>query len=538
MTSGKTPDPKTLRLQEELGSTYTIVEKIGGGAMGDVYLANHKTLGGKWAIKILAEELARDPTIVERFVREAQIEANLQHPNIVKVVDIGKRGAIQFLVMTFVEGEDLDQRMKRVGPMEPPEAVTIALHVARALECAHEHAIIHRDLKPSNIRIDHWGTVVVMDFGIARVLDTGQRKTALGARIGTPLYMSPEQSAGRPVDHRSDLYSLGVILYELIAGSNPFYNENPYAIGIKHLTFAPPPLSEVRSGLKPGLSEIVSRLLAKDPSERYQTASEVREALTSFGGGVEIRTPLPTQATGRPMELKAASLIKLGPLDAIPHRIPEPEADRDLTPPEKSVLEVIDGVRNMREIVEQAPVDPEVVVAALETLQLHGFIYTEIPALSEPPEFTMAPPSQTSIPPVSQQVQAPTQLEEDQAGAVGSKKAFKISSRTVLSIAAVLLLIIIGAAVWMFWPTPESQFVQIDASPFAQVTIKSKQGNIITQDNTPFQTKLPPGTYLFEFVNGADTRSRQVTIGSTPPGVVRTDFWDADKVKTLLEAYR
>src|SRR3990172_637507 len=188
MVLTKTPDPQMVRLQQELSSTYTIVERIGSGGVGEVYLANHKTLGGKWAIKVLADELARDPVIVERFIREAQIEANLQHPNIVKVFDISTRGDFQFLVMPFVEGENLDERIKRLKILDPVEAVTIALFVTRALECAHEHSIIHRDLKPSNIRIDHYGTVVVMDFGIARVLDTGQGKTALGSRIGTPQY--------------------------------------------------------------------------------------------------------------------------------------------------------------------------------------------------------------------------------------------------------------------------------------------------------------------------------------------------------------
>jgi serine/threonine protein kinase len=537
MTHVKTPDLKTVRLQEELGSTYTIVEKIGGGAMGDVYLANHKTLGGKWAIKILAEELARDPMIVERFVREAQIEANLQHPNIVKVFDIGKKGEFQFLVMTFVEGEDLDARMKRVVPMDPSEAVTIALHVTRALECAHEHSIIHRDLKPSNIRIDHYGTVVVMDFGIARILDAGQGRTALGARIGTPLYMSPEQSAGRMVDHRSDLYSLGVILYELIAGHNPFYNENPYAIGVKHLTLTPPPLSEVRSSLKPGLSEIVAKLLAKDPSDRYQTATEAREALTPFGGGVEIRTPLPVQPAGRPAELTTTNLIKLGPLDAIPHRIPEPEEDRDLTPAEKTILRLVDGVRNMREVVEQAPCDSEIAVSALETLQLDGFVYTEIPPLPEPLEPTISAPA-AKLPPPPAPDQAETQLDRDKKLLGGIKKAFVSSPKMVRSIAAAVLLVVAGIAVWALWPSSPPQALQVDASPFAQVAIKTEKGEVLAKENTPFQTELPPGIYILEFVNGTETRSQQITIGSKPLGVIRAEFWNADRVKNLIETYR
>ena len=560
MVLTKTPDPKTLRLQQELSSTYTIVERIGGGAMGDVFLANHKTLGGKWAIKVLAEELARDPVIVDRFIREAQIEANLQHPNIVKVFDISTKGDYQFLVMPFVEGEDLDERMKRVKRMDPMEAATIALHVTRALECAHEHGIIHRDLKPSNIRIDHYGTVVVMDFGIARVLDTGQGRTALGSRIGTPQYMSPEQSAGRPVDHRSDLYSLGVILYEMIAGENPFYTDNPFAIGVRHLTVTPPVLSTVRSDLKPGLSEIVDKLLAKDPSQRYQTAAELRETLSPFGGGVEIRTPLPLRRIEGSAEVAPESLLRLGPLDAILHRIPEPDSVRDLSADEKVVLEFVDGVRSVREVLEQVPLDAGLAVTALESLQEDGFVYTEIPAFSEtlelPPTVSRSPalyPTQPpaaaiprkepSPPPFQRREPSPPPVQKEAAPRPEQVIKTKprgvlqaVSSRTGLFIAASLLLIVTAWILWAIWPPPEPLAVQVDASPFASVTITSSKGEVLAdKEPTPFQKQLAPGTYTFEFVCGRQTRSETKSISSKSSNVIRCDFWNEEQVKGQIK---
>jgi serine/threonine protein kinase len=554
-----------VRLQQELSGTYTIVDRIGSGGMGDVYLANHKALGGKWAIKVLADELARDPMIVERFIREAQIEANLQHPNIVKVFDISTRGDFQFLVMPFVEGENLDERLKRLKVLDPVEAVTIALHAARALECAHENSIIHRDLKPSNIRIDHYGTVIVMDFGIARVLDTQHGKTALGSRIGTPQYMSPEQSAGRPVDHRSDLYSLGVILYEMMSGENPFLSDNPFAIGVKHLTFTPPSLSAIRDDLKPGLSEIVEKLMAKEPADRFQNASELREALTPFGGGVEIRTPMPVTKTDT-AGLTPASLLRLGPLDAILHRIPEPENTRALSAEEESIMNLIDDVRTVREVLEQVPVAETPAAAALESLQDDGFIYTEIPAFTDPGTMppTILPASRSPLPPtqVPFQPSQPKFKTTSQPGgqvsqpgipreptpqpataepaAVASPAPAGMAARSKYIIAAIILIVLAGSG-FLLYPTlfpPSPILIQFDASPFAKATVKSENDKVLFSDDTPFQKELRPGNYVVDFVCGSQTRSEKLTVGPGSPALFRVEFWNEGQTNKLVEGLK
>jgi serine/threonine protein kinase len=555
MVLTKTPDPKIIRLQQELGSTYSIIDRIGSGGMGEVYLATHKTLGGKWAIKVLAEEFARDPIIVERFVREAQIEANLQHPNIVKVFDISTRGNFQFLVMPFVEGENLDERIKRLTVLSPVEAVTISLHVVKALECAHGHGIVHRDLKPANIRIDHYGTVVVMDFGIARVLDTEQAKTMMGARIGTPQYMSPEQSAGNAVDHRSDLYSLGVILYEMMAGENPFVTENPFATGIRHLTVVPPSLSARLTDLKPGVSEVVDKLLAKDPADRYQTASELYGALSPFGGGVEIRTPIPIAKPDSPSDLSAEAVLRLGPLEAILHRIPDPENPRTLIPDEQMVLKLADGLRSIRDILEQIPIAAEPAAAALESLQSDGFVYTEIPAFGEGEATprTAVRTGRHTVPPtqVPSQVSFPSRAQLSQAGAqihvpsqprtqpsqpiVQSSPPAK-SSRNKYILMAIALVIVLGGA--LLWPTffkSKPLVLHIDAFPYAKATIKSEKNEILFSEDTPFQKELPAGNYIVEFVNGTQSRSEKVRLDSNSSGVVRVDFRDSGQTKKLLE---
>lgn len=535
-TPSQQDQDKINRLQTALGGVYTITGRIGGGGMGDVYLASHKALGDKRAIKILADDLAKDAVLVERFINEAKIEANLAHPNIVKVFDIGQTQGFHYLVMGYVDGEDLDDRMKRVKKLDVREAVSIALQVVRALECAHDNKIVHRDLKPSNIRIDRYGTVVVMDFGIARIRDAAfQGKTVLGERLGTPLYMSPEQAAGRPVDARSDLYSLGVIIYEMLTGQNPFEAENPYAICMKHLTYQAPPLSDARADVPVELSAIVQRLLEKDPEGRYQEASIVREDLSDIASIADVRTPRP----GVPAVTVSIPeyLLKLGPLDAVLNRIPDFELDRPLTANENKVLTLIDGTKNIRSIVESCGIPAADAANAISALQNDGAIYSEIPLVEEP---SLPGGSTTTIKPAITPGRIPQTTPAVTATPAPVKPEAAVKSRIsrwvwIGAAAAVVIGIVVASLVSRgptFAPT-----VQVDASPFAVVTIRKQAGELIKKDETPFTISLAPGTYIFEFVSGDKIQSQTKTIGAAP-AIIRADFWTTDQTKTLLESYR
>jgi serine/threonine-protein kinase len=539
---------KINRLQQALGDTYVIGNRIGGGGMGDVYVATHKTLGDKRAIKLLADDLAKDPVLVERFINEAKIEANLQHPNIVKVFDIGQKDQFYYLVMSFVEGEDLDkvirERKKTRMPMDVRESVNIALQVVKALECAHDNGIVHRDLKPSNIRIDRYGTIIVMDFGIARVRQAGlQGKTVLGERLGTPLYMSPEQAAGRPVDTRSDLYSLGVILYEMLSGANPFEAENPIAICMKHIQYEPPDLIDVRPEVPPEISDIVKRLLAKDPDNRYQDAAGLRQALS--GGGVISDVP-----TARPAAVVPSHLLQLGPLDAILHQIPDTQLDRPLTESETRLLTLIDGTKSIREVLNVSGIPETETAEALKTLQNDGVVYSEIPLGSDQPgvfEPTFPGKKTTSrgAPMFSSAATSTAKTETLKprtatatvpAPPVTPAKKFSIA---LAGAAAAVVVVLVVAAYFIFRGGPAVlSAVQVDASPFATVTITSEKGDKILTDDTPFTVSLAPGVYNFDF-QAPDQAPKRVTqkITAQSSSPVRVDFWSPGETKKLLESY-
>ncbi|HFD38551.1 MAG TPA: serine/threonine protein kinase [Anaerolineae bacterium] len=257
---------------------YEIRAEIGRGGMGTVYLGYDPLLDRKVAVKVLAPHLAWESDFVERFLREARSAARLRHPSIVTIYDVGHEGNWYFLVMEYLAGPTLAQLIARQGPMSSSRALPILRQLADALDYAHRQGLIHRDVKPGNVIISDEGQATLTDFGVARAAQE-TRLTATGSVVGTPRYMSPEQARGDALDHRSDLYSLGVVAYEMLTGQVPFTATTPHAVLHKLIYEAPPPVRSRRPDLPPAIEPVMARALAKAPESRYQTGRELVQAL-------------------------------------------------------------------------------------------------------------------------------------------------------------------------------------------------------------------------------------------------------------------
>jgi serine/threonine-protein kinase len=275
-------------LQRVLGDQYRLIRELGGGGMSNVFLAEEASLGRQVVVKMLPPELTSEASIA-RFKREAAVTAQIQHPNILPVLAFGARDGLLYYVTPFLAGESLRHRLERTGPLPVEEAVQLTREVADALAAAHAHGVVHRDIKPENIFLSN-GHAVLGDFGIARALESdsespamlGTRLTAVGQSMGTPGYMSPEQAAGDDVvDARSDIYSLAVVAFELLAGVPPFTGRSARQVMAAHLSATPKPVTEYRRDVPAWVSAALSRALAKDPRERFSSAAEFRDALAA-----------------------------------------------------------------------------------------------------------------------------------------------------------------------------------------------------------------------------------------------------------------
>ena len=290
-----------------LGGRYRLEASIGTGGMAQVFRGFDTTLDRTVAIKILAPQFARDPSFVERFRREAQAAARLNHPNIVNVYDTGVDADTNYIVMEHVEGRTLAEYLSGGGRLAAVKAAEIGEKVAEALTAAHAQGVIHRDIKPANIMVTRDGRVKVMDFGIARLVAGPDTVEQTAAVLGTAAYLSPEQAQGQSVDARSDLYSLGVVLYEMLAGRPPFTGDSAMAVAYKHVQETPLPPSSLNPDVPPSFDAVVMRALAKNPANRYQNAVEFREDLRRVIAGQDVEaTPLlpagagATQVISRP----------------------------------------------------------------------------------------------------------------------------------------------------------------------------------------------------------------------------------------------
>jgi serine/threonine-protein kinase len=269
---------------------YRISRKLGGGGMADVYLAEDQELGRRVAIKMLHGRYANDEQFVERFRREATHAAGLSHPNIVSIFDRGEADGSYYIVMEYVEGRTLKELIRSRGPCPIPVAIAYTRQILGALRYAHRNGVIHRDIKPHNVIVDPEGVIKVTDFGIARA--GASQMTEEGAIIGTAQYLSPEQARGAPVDQTSDLYSTGIVLFELVTGEVPFTGDSPVEIAMKHLAEVPTTPSELRPEVPDDLDLVVVRALAKEPADRYQSAAAMDADLetVSRGGRVAAET--------------------------------------------------------------------------------------------------------------------------------------------------------------------------------------------------------------------------------------------------------
>lgn len=314
--------PDTTPAQADLSGRqlgqFRLLRRLGRGAMAEVYLAEQPLLRRRVAVKILKPELAGDRTYLKRFRREAQAAASLVHANIVQVHEVGEVDGLHFIAQEYVQGQNLREWLARNGPPDLPHALSIMRQVAAALAKAAGQGVVHRDIKPENIMLTPSGEVKVADFGLARVARQGETidLTRVGVTMGTPLYMSPEQVEGKALDHRSDLYSLGVTCYHMLAGSPPFTGETALGVAVQHLKTQPEPLENLRPDLPPALCRMIHSMLVKDPERRCQSAVELlgelrRLYLEQVGddwpedlpawqtAGVELPTGTRSQLTGQ-----------------------------------------------------------------------------------------------------------------------------------------------------------------------------------------------------------------------------------------------
>jgi serine/threonine protein kinase len=262
-----------------LGERYDILAEAGQGSMGNVYKARDRETGETVALKLLKPEIASDQAMMDRFKNELLFARKITHKNVCRVHEFNRIGGIAYTSMEFVEGESLRSVLNRFGGLPVRKAISVTQQICSGLKEAHAQGIVHRDLKPENVMIDAQGNVKIMDFGIARSMESLTRLT--GSMVGTPAYMAPEQVAGKPVDYRTDIYSLGLMLYEMFTGSQAFQADTAVAVALKQIRESPPPPHEVDPSIPVGIERAILRCLEKEPSKRFQSVAELESALRS-----------------------------------------------------------------------------------------------------------------------------------------------------------------------------------------------------------------------------------------------------------------
>ena len=275
---------------------FRILRRIGVGGMGEVYLAEQISLHRRVALKILRTDLAKNETSRRRFEAEARAVAQLNHPNIVQVYAVGTTRGVPYMALEYVDGRNLREYLARKGPPPLPQALSLMRQVASALQRASELGIIHRDIKPENILLTRKGEVKVADFGLSRMIGNNavaNNLTQTGVTMGTPLYMSPEQVEGRPLDHRTDIYSFGVTCYHMLTGNPPFEGENAFSVALQHVQAEPMPIEAMRPDLPQEVCAVLEKMMAKNPDDRYATAGELLRDLRRVSAALGGTAPVP-----------------------------------------------------------------------------------------------------------------------------------------------------------------------------------------------------------------------------------------------------
>lgn len=312
---------------------YQIVSPLGEGGMAAVFKAYQASMDRYVALKVLPRHFASDPEFIGRFSQEAKVIANLQHPHILPVHDFGEADGYTYLAMRFIEGGTLTDWLKDNGPLAIEKIRSIIAQVGGALDYAHAQGVIHRDIKPSNVLVDPWGNCLLTDFGLAKMAASTSNLTQTGGILGTPAYMSPEQGLGKKIDHRSDIYSLGVVLYQMAIGRLPYQAETPMAIVIKHIHDPLPPPSQFKPDIAEGIERVILKSLAKAPEDRFATAGEMVKALQSVTEQPTVAKAAPPEPVVKEQDEVVTAVSPSPPPPQIPASDPTVIVEAEPTPP-------------------------------------------------------------------------------------------------------------------------------------------------------------------------------------------------------------